>query len=187
MTVWGWMCIFFWQAYVGWTKIPKDTQQCWNRMGTREATVLNHFPNVVSGGSQNSLTVLSTDPVWTSLNSSRWILPLMLSDMWNCLPLFGPLSNVRERETWIIMFWIWLDSIWRQRYNTWSSACRWWSWVADSKTRSKPNHPENRILFRPEFYLSFSQISQKPRGVWVGKHIWERSPKKNTFIFGRLS
>ena len=54
--------------------------------------------------------------------------------------------------------------------------------VADSQTRSKPvkktNHPENR-LFRPEFHLSFSQIG------WVGKHILERSSKKND-IFGRL-
>ena len=46
-------------------------------------------------------------------------------------------------------------------------------WVADSQTRAKPlktspNHPENR-LFRPEFYLSFSQISQKPWGGWVGR------------------
>ena len=30
--------------------------------------------------------------------------------------------------------------------------------------------------------LSFSQISQKPRGGWVGKHIWERSPKKKLFL-----
>ena len=41
----------------------------------------------------------------------------------------------------------------------------WVGGVADSQTRSKPlktppNHPENR-LFRPEFHLSFSQISQK--------------------------
>ena len=48
--------------------------------------------------------------------------------------------------------------------------------VADSQTRSKP--PENR-LFRPKFHLLFSQISQKPWGEWVGKQIWERSPKKN--------
>ena len=42
----------------------------------------------------------------------------------------------------------------------------WVGEVADSQTRSKPlktspNHPENRP-FRPEFNLSFSQISQKP-------------------------
>ena len=62
--------------------------------------------------------------------------------------------------------------------------------VADSQTRSKPlktitsqNHPENR-LFRPGFHLSFSQISQKPWGGWVFKHIWERSPKNIFFFFG---
>ena len=183
MTVWGRMCIFlFWQAYVGFTKIPKDTQQCWNRMGTREATVLNHFPNVVSGGSQNSLTVLSTDPVWTSLNSSRWILPLMLSDMWNCLPLFGPLSNVRERETWIIMFWIWLDSIWRQRYNTWSSACRWWSllicWWLGQESKCGEAKPAGMVL------SSFSSHHRCRRD----HHLHKGSPpppkkKKNTFFF----
>ena len=64
----------------------------------------------------------------------------------------------------------------------------WVGGVADSQTRSKPlktppNHPENRP-FRPEFHLSFSQISQKPWGGWVGKQIWERSPKKKRFFFG---
>ena len=65
----------------------------------------------------------------------------------------------------------------------------WVGGVANSQTRSKhlktpPNHPENR-LFRPEFHLSISQISQKPWGGWVGKQIWERSPKKKTvFFFG---
>ena len=62
----------------------------------------------------------------------------------------------------------------------------WVGGVADSQTRSKPlktppNCPENR-LFRPKFHLSFSQISQKPWGGWVGKQIWERSPKKNVFL-----
>ena len=64
----------------------------------------------------------------------------------------------------------------------------WVGGVADSQTRSKPlktpqNCPENR-LFRPKFHLSFSQISQKPWGGWVGKQIWERYPKKNGFFFG---
>ena len=63
----------------------------------------------------------------------------------------------------------------------------WVGGVADSQTRSKPlktppNCPENR-LFRPKFHLSFSQISQKPWGGWVGKQIWERSPKKNGYFF----
>ena len=57
----------------------------------------------------------------------------------------------------------------------------WVGGVADSQTGSKPlktpqNHPENRP-FWPEFYLSFSQISQKPWGKWVGSHIWENFPK----------
>ena len=64
----------------------------------------------------------------------------------------------------------------------------WVGGVADSQTRSKPlktppNHPENRP-FWPEFHLSYSQISQKPWGGWVGKQIWERSPKKKRFFFG---
>ena len=33
----------------------------------------------------------------------------------------------------------------------------------------------------PEFHLSFSQISQKPWGGWMGKHIWDIS-----WHFGRL-
>ena len=52
----------------------------------------------------------------------------------------------------------------------------WVDGVADSQTRS-----ENR-LFRPEFHLSFSQISQKPWGGWVGSHIWENFPQKNVFV-----
>ena len=48
----------------------------------------------------------------------------------------------------------------------------WVGGVADSQTRSKPlkktNHPENR-LFRPKFYLLFSQISQKPWGGCVNR------------------
>ena len=68
----------------------------------------------------------------------------------------------------------------------------WVGGVADSQTRSKPlkppppNHPENR-LFRPKFHLSFSQISQKPWGGWVGKQIWERYPKKTFFLAAFLS
>ena len=67
----------------------------------------------------------------------------------------------------------------------------WVGGVAVSQTRSKPlktppNHPENRP-FWPEFHLSFSQISQKPWGEWVGKQIWERSPKKNVCFFWQLS
>ena len=63
----------------------------------------------------------------------------------------------------------------------------WVGGVANSQTRSKhlktpPNHPENR-LFRPKFHLSISQISQKPWGGWVGKQIWERSPKKKPVFF----
>ena len=66
----------------------------------------------------------------------------------------------------------------------------WVGGVADSQTRSKPfktppNCPENR-LFRPKFHLSFSQISQKPWGGWVGKQIWERSPKKKNSFFWQL-
>ena len=63
----------------------------------------------------------------------------------------------------------------------------WVGGVADSQTRpnplkTPPNHPENRLC-RPEFHLLFSQISQKPLGGWVGKHIWERSPKKILFFW----
>ena len=51
----------------------------------------------------------------------------------------------------------------------------WVGRVADSQTRpnplkTPPNHRENR-LFRPEFHLSFSQISQKPWGGWLGEEI----------------
>ena len=49
----------------------------------------------------------------------------------------------------------------------------WVGGVADSQTRSKPlkktNHPENRP-FRPEFHLSFSQISQK-RFLYLPLHM----------------
>ena len=63
----------------------------------------------------------------------------------------------------------------------------WVGGAADSQTRSKPlkilpNHPEYRI-FLPKFQLLFSQISQNPGvGGWVGKQIWERSPKKTVFF-----
>ena len=59
----------------------------------------------------------------------------------------------------------------------------WVGGVADSQTRSTPqNLPKS-----PEFHLSFSQISQKPWGRWVGKQIWERSPKKNLFFISSLT
>ena len=41
-------------------------------------------------------------------------------------------------------------------------------------------------LFWPKFHLSFSQISQKPWGGWVGKQIWERFPKKKRVFFWQL-
>ena len=61
----------------------------------------------------------------------------------------------------------------------------WVGGVADSQTRSKhlktsPNHPENRI-FRPEFHLSFSQISEKPWGGWVNR-FGRALPKKTFFL-----
>ena len=60
----------------------------------------------------------------------------------------------------------------------------WVGGVADSQTRPKPlktspNHPENRI-FRPEFHLSFSQISEKPWGGWVNR-FGRALPKKSFF------
>ena len=64
--------------------------------------------------------------------------------------------------------------------------------VADSRTRpnplkTPPNHRENH-LFRPEFHLSFSQISQKPWGGWVGKQCFQNTfgkdlPKKRLFFW----
>ena len=41
----------------------------------------------------------------------------------------------------------------------------WGGWFPNKvqTPQNPPNHPENR-LFRPEFHLSFSQISQKPWG-----------------------
>ena len=56
--------------------------------------------------------------------------------------------------------------------------------VTDSQTGSKPlkkkpKSPENRP-FRPEFHLSFSQISQKP---WGGKTDLGKISKKKTFFF----
>ena len=63
----------------------------------------------------------------------------------------------------------------------------WVGGVADSQKRSKPlKAPQNHLEscpFRPEFHLSFSQISQKSWGGWVGKQIWERSPKKKLFFY----
>ena len=35
---------------------------------------------------------------------------------------------------------------------------------------------------RTKIHLLCSQISQKPWDGWVGKHIWERSPKKKRFF-----
>ena len=86
-----------------------------------------------------------------------------------------------------------LTSTWNKRYYLRGAAKKkqrfflgdlsqmWVGGVAYSQTRSKPlqtppNHPENRI-FRHEFHISFSQISQKPWDGWVGKQIWERFPK----------
>ena len=67
--------------------------------------------------------------------------------------------------------------------------CGWLGWLIPKQgpNPSKPPQitPKNR-LFRPEFHLSFSQISQKPWGGWVSKQIWERSPKKS-FFWGDLS
>ena len=66
----------------------------------------------------------------------------------------------------------------------------WVGGVADSQTRSKPlktppNHPENRP-FRPEFHLSFSQISQNPGvGGWVNR-FGRDLPKKTFFLFRPL-
>ena len=56
-------------------------------------------------------------------------------------------------------------------------------WVADSQIRSKPpktpqNLPENR-LFWPEFHLSFSQISKKPCGGWVGHQVAQLALVRN--------
>ena len=51
-----------------------------------------------------------------------------------------------------------------------------------SVPQKPPNHPENR-LFRPEFHLLFSQISQKPWGGLVGLHIWQNFPTKKRFCF----
>ena len=39
---------------------------------------------------------------------------------------------------------------------------------------------------RTKIHLLCSQISQKPWDGWVGKHIWERSPKKNVFFIPSL-
>ena len=36
---------------------------------------------------------------------------------------------------------------------------------------------------RTKIHPLCSQISQKPWGGWVGKHIWERSPKKNVSFY----
>ena len=71
----------------------------------------------------------------------------------------------------------------------------WVGGVADFQTRfqtlkKKTNRPENR-LFQPKFHLSFSQISQKHWGGWMGKQIWERflylpfkgNSQKKYFVF----
>ena len=57
----------------------------------------------------------------------------------------------------------------------------WGGWFPN-RHKTPKNYPENR-LFWPEYHLSFSQISQKPWGGWVGKQIWERSPKKTRLFF----
>ena len=69
----------------------------------------------------------------------------------------------------------------------------WVGGVAASQTsQKKPNHPQNR-LFRPKFHLSFSQISQKNWGGWMGgktdlgeisqkKHFLGGSPLNNEWL-----
>ena len=56
----------------------------------------------------------------------------------------------------------------------------WGGWFPN-KVQTPQNHPENR-LFRPEFHLSFSKISQKPWVGWVGKQIWEKNIPKKLFF-----
>ena len=59
----------------------------------------------------------------------------------------------------------------------------WVGGVADFQTRSKPlKTPPNRP-FRPEFHLSFSQISQKSWGQWENR-FGRDLPKKRYFCWG---
>ena len=76
----------------------------------------------------------------------------------------------------------------QQKKPFFSPKCGWVGWLIHKPLKTPqnpPNHPENRP-FRPKFHLSFSQISQKTWGGWVGSthwvHIWERSPKKTVFF-----
>ena len=59
----------------------------------------------------------------------------------------------------------------------------WVVGVADSQTWSKPPQITPKIaFFDPNFTFRFPKSYKNP---WVGKQIWDRSPKKKTF-FGCL-
>ena len=60
-----------------------------------------------------------------------------------------------------------------------SPKCGWGGWFPNKVQTAKKNKITPKIA---EFHLLFSQISQKPWGGWVDKHIWERSPKKKHFF-----
>ena len=62
-----------------------------------------------------------------------------------------------------------------------------WNLVEILKPLKPPPKSPRICLFWSKFLLSFSQISQKPWGGWVGKQIWERSPKKNVLFTPSLA
>ena len=57
--------------------------------------------------------------------------------------------------------------------------------VADSQTRSKPLKKKTRLFFTQISPFVFPNLT-KPWGGWVGKHIWERYPKKKVFLAASL-
>ena len=63
-----------------------------------------------------------------------------------------------------------------------SPKCGWVIPKQGPNPSKPPKSPWNR-LFRPEFHLSISQISQKPWSGWAGKYIWKKSPKKRVFLY----
>ena len=66
-----------------------------------------------------------------------------------------------------------------------SPKCGWLGWLNPKQgpNPSKKKNPFENRLFRPEFHLLFSQISQKTWDGWVGKQIYlSRSPKKKRFF-----
>ena len=129
-------------------------------------------------------------PSWWQLLAGRSLLPSWSLRCWTVSGGRSGPSASAHSSSWNIEIAFREAAKKKNRFFLGNLSQMWVGGVADSQTRSKPlktppNHPENRP-FWPEFHLSYSQISQKPWGGWVGKQIWDDFPKKNGFIFGGL-